>query len=215
LGSLVSTIISSGRLRINEVSTKFHTNADLISYCNEAQKYVVRETKCLEETSTSTSDSGIQNYALPLDFMALRRLLYNGKGVTKTDFIEIDEACIDESNLGGTPKSYYLWNDSINFIPIPNVTGDPIKIFYYKTPIAITLSTQTLEVNTLYDDLLVAYMAYLALVKDGEEPRADYQMQECNAKLAQVKKHLKEKDLSRPPRFKFSRNLSGRGFYRR
>jgi hypothetical protein len=211
MGSLVSTIISSGRLRINESSTKFHTDANLVLYCNEAQKYVVRETKCLEAIDTSnTSISGTQNYALPSDFMALRRVLYDGKKVSKTDFLEIDESGIDETDYSGTPKSYYLWNDTLYFIPIPSVTGHAIKIFYYNNPATITATTDTLETNTLYDDLLVSYMVYLAFIKDGEEQKADYQMQECNAKLSLIKKHLKEKDLSRPPRFRFSRNLSTR-----
>jgi len=217
LGTLVSTIISTARVRLNETSTAFFTDANLVTFCNEAQKYFVRETKCLEGISTSTSVSGTQNYALPSDFYKLRRILYDGKSVKEVSFLDIDEADIDETDISGDPKSFYLWNDSIYFIPIPNTTSDSIKIYYYKTPIAITLSSQTLETNSLYDDVIITYMVYLALIKDGEEEKADYEMQECNAKLSLIKKHLKEKSLTRPPRFRFSKNLATRdpmnGYY--
>jgi hypothetical protein len=210
LGTLISTIIASARQRLNETSTAMWTDANLVTYCNEAQKYLVRETKCLEGISTSTSVSGTQNYALPSNFYKLRRLLYDGKSVKEVSFLDIDEADIDETDISGDPKNFYIWDDSIYFLPIPNTTSDSIKIYYYKTPIAITLSSQTLETNSLYDDVIITYMVYLALIKDGEEEKADYEMQECNAKLSLVKKHIKEKSLTRPPRFRFSRNLKTR-----
>lgn len=210
MGTLVSTIISSARQRLNETSTAFFTDANLVSFCDEAQKYFVRETKCLEGISTSTSVSGTQSYSLPSDFYALRRIKYDGKPVKKAGFLDIDESDIDETDYSGDPISYYIWNDSIYFIPIPNVSGDTIKIFYYKSPAIIDATTDSLEINSLYDDAIITYMVYLALIKDGEEEKADYQMQECNAKISLIKKHLKEKDMTRPPRFRFSRNLKTR-----
>ena len=210
MGSLVSTLITSARQRLNETSTAFFTDAQLVTYCNEGQKYLVRETKCLEAISTSTSVSGTQNYALPSDFYALRRLLYDGKSVKEVNFLDIDEADLDETDISGGSKNFYLWNGTIYFVPIPNRNNDTIKIYYYKTPEIITATTDTLETNTLYDDVVITYMVYLALIKDGEEEKADYQMQECNAKLSLIKRHLKEKSLTRPPRFRFSRNLSTR-----
>jgi hypothetical protein len=211
MGSLVSTIITSARQRLNETSTAFFTDAQLVTFCNEGQKYLVRETKCLEDIDTSnTSVSGTQSCALPSDFFKLRRLLYDGKSVKEINFLDIDEANIDETDYSNDPKSFYIWNDTIYFIPIPNSTGDAIKIYYYKTPTTITATTDTLETNSLYDDVIITYMVYLALIKDGEEQKADYQMQECNAKLTLIKRHLKEKSLTRPPRFRFSRNLATR-----
>lgn len=210
MGTLVSTLISSARQRLNETSTAFWTDANFVSYCDEAQKYVVRETKCLEAISTSTSVSGTQGYALPSDYLALRRLLYDGEKVFKVDFNDMDDANLDESEHSGEPTSFYIWNETIYFIPIPNKTGDSIKIYYYKSPETISATTDTLETNSAYDDVIVTYMVYLALLKDKEYEMADYQMQECNAKLLLLKRHLKESNLTRPPRFRLARNLSNR-----
>ena len=211
MGSLVSTIISSARQRLNETGTAFFTDEQLTAFCNEAQKYFARETKCLEATDTSkTSVSGTQSYALPSDFYALKRLLYDGKIVFETSFNDIDETEIDETDYTGTPESFYIWNNKIYFIPVPDTTGDIISVYYYKMPANISATTDMLEINTLYDDTIIAYIVYLALIKDDELDKADYHMQECNAKIALIKRHLKENNLMRPPRFRFSRNLSTR-----
>jgi len=215
MGTTVSTLITKARRNINETSTTFHTDADFIAYCDEAQKYVVRETKCLESSSTSTSVSGTQNYALPNDCIAVRRITYDGKKVFSIDFIELDESELDETDLTGTPTSYYIWNDTIYFYPIPGTSGKTIKIYYYNSPGTIDAATDTLETKAIYDDAIVCYMTYKALIKDSESDisnldKADYIMGECNAKLISIKIQIKEKDLSSQKRRILSENISSR-----
>ena len=218
MGTLVSTLITRARTRINETSTTFHTEANLIAYADEGQKYAVRETKCLEDIDTATVIvSGTQNYAIPTDYIAIRRIIFDGKKLFKIDFEEIDEAELDEADLTGTPTEYYIWNDYIYLLPIPGSSdvGKTLKIFYYKSPVTIDASTDTLETKEVYDDAIICYMTYLALVKDSESDlsnldKADYMMSECNAKLMSIKNQIKEKDLSAQPRRILSENIKSR-----
>ena len=215
MATLVSTLITRARTRINETSTTFHTEANLIAYADEGQKYVVRETKSLEDIDTSTTIvSGTQNYALPTDCIAIRRITFDGIKLFPIDFMDLDEAGLDETDSTGTPSNYYIWNDTIYLYPIPGSSGT-LKIYYYKAPATISLSTASLETKEVYDDAIVCYMTYLALIKDSESDlsnldKADYMMGECNAKIMSIKNQLKEKDLSSPPRRILSENIKTR-----
>jgi hypothetical protein len=217
MSTLVSSLITQARARINETSTTFHTEANLIAYANESQKYVVRETKCLEGSSTSAVVSGTQDYALPSDLLQIRRITFDGIKLFPINFVDLDEAELDETDITGAPANYFIWNDSIYLYPIPGSSdaGKYLKIFYYKAPVAITASTDAIETKPVYDDVIVAYMTYLALVKDSESDlsnldKADYMMSECNAKLLAIKSQIKEKDLSSQPRRILSENIKSR-----
>ena len=214
MGTLISTLITRSRTRINETSTTFHTDANLIAYADEGQKYVVRETKSLEGSSTTTVASGTQTYALPSDCIVIRRITFDGIKLFPIDFIELDEAGLDETDSTGTPSNYYIWNDTLCLYPIPGGSGT-LKIYYYKAPATISLSTASLETKVVYDDAIICYMTYLALIKDSESDlsnidKADYMMSECNAKILSIKNQLKEKDLSSPPRRILSENIKTR-----
>lgn len=213
MGTAISTLITRARRRLNEASTAFHEDDDLVAYADEAQKYTVRETKCLTAIDTSeTAVSGTQNYNLPSDWFAIERILFDGKKLFKTTFAEIDELEIDETDLTGTPTSYYEWNDDIWLIPIPGGgdAGKTIKVYYYKQPSEITATASTLDTKAIYDDIIICYMVYLALIKEPEYEAADYILGEYHTKIVQMKKNLNETDLSSPPRFRRSTNIKTR-----
>ena len=212
MGTLVSSLITQARRRLNETSTAFHSDSDLVAYCNEAQKYTVRETKCLKGSSTTSATSGTQEYALPNDWFVIERILFDGKKLFRTTFAEIDERGIDETDLTGTPTSYYEYNDDIWLIPIPGGgdAGKTIKVYYYKQPSEITATTSTLDTKAIYDDIIICYMVYLALIKEPEYEAADYILGEYHTKIAQMKKNLNEDNLDRPPRFRRSTNIKTR-----
>ncbi len=209
MGTLVSSLITQARRRINESSTAFHESDDLVAYCNEAQKYTVRKTKCLTGISTTTVTSGTQGYALPSDWWAIKRIKFDGKKLFQTDFDEIDDREIDETDQTGTPSNYYEWNDTIYLIPIPGGgdDGKTIRIYYHKQPETVDATDDTLDTKPIYDDIIISYMVYLALIKDSEFDMADYILSEFHRKIAEWKQDLREKLLDRPPRFRRSTNL--------
>jgi len=53
-------------------------------------------------------------------------------------------------------------------------------------------------------------MTYLCCVKDDLRDKADYMMQECNAKLGEIKIQRADDKIDRQPRFRMSDNLKSR-----
>ncbi len=215
MGTLVSKLITRTRRRINETSTTFHKDADMIAYADEAQRYIINETRPLEATSVSTIDStqdSPEQYDFPDDFIAMRRITLNGFDLFRTTFSEIREAEIREADQNGLPTMWYEWNDVIYLLPIPGSgnDGEELKLFYYKNPIELTATTDEMELDTRWDSAIIPYMAYLAWIKDEEPDFADYQLTECNAKMKSRERKQREDKLDRPPRFRVSDNLNSR-----
>ena len=209
MASTVSSIITLIRRRLNETSTTFHTDADLIANINEAQKYIVREAEILlQGSSTTTTVSGTQNYALPLDFLYFVRLTFDGLKLFQVNFNEIDEAEFDETLDTGLPTNYYIFNDQIYLYPIPNQVKT-LRLWYYKSPTTLDETTDSLEISSNWDDVVATYAAYLASIKDDSLKKADYLMQECNAKLLSYKRKIKENKVEHP-KFRLSQNLRTR-----
>ncbi len=210
MGTAISALIIKARRRVNETSTVFHSDDDFIAYTDEAQKYTVRKTKCLTAIDTDTTIvSGTQGYALPSDWWAIKRILFDGTKLFQTDFDEIDDRELDETDETGTPTNYYEWNDSMYLIPIPGGgdVGKTVKIYYHKQPTTVDATDDTLDTKAIYDDIIIAYMVYLALIKDSEFDMADYILSEFHRKIVEMKQDLREKLLDRPPRFRRSTNL--------
>jgi len=191
----VATLITKTRRRLNQTSETFHTAADMLAYCDEAQMYIVTETNCLDGLSTASIVGVQQAYALPSDFQDMDRLLYEEQRVLRVDKTQIDELDIDESEHSGIPEVYYIYNQQFWLFPIPSTSedGDELKLFYFKKPAALTATTDSLEIDTRFDGSVVAYMAYMGFLKEKEFDMADYHLAEANAKIKSVMIKLNEK----------------------
>ena len=191
----VATLITKARRRLNQTSETFHTAADMLAYCGEAQDYIVTETNCLEEISTSSVVGDQQAYALPSDYQDMDRLLYEEQRLLRVDRTQIDELDIDETAHSGEPEVYYIYNSQYWLFPVPSATtdGDELKLYYYKKPALLTATTDSLEIDTRFDGSVVAYMAYMGFLKEKEFDMADYHLAEANAKIKSVMIKLNEK----------------------
>ena len=203
------------RDRLNESSTVFHDDNAFIRYADEAQRYIARETRPLESVSTTTIDSTQTNpeqYSFPTDFLAMRRITLDGHDLFKTYFAEIREAEIRESDQTGDPEMWYEWNDVIYLLPIPGNgnNGETLKLWYWKKPALLTATTDTLEIESEWDDVVIPYMEDLAWKKDGEPDFADYAMTESNSKMVSIKRQRAEDKRDSNSRFRVSDNLRSR-----
>lgn len=216
MGTLVSTIIDNVRDRLNEVSTTFFTDDVMIRAANQAQHFVVKENMPLEETSTTVIDSTETNpeqYALPSDCLAINRVTLDNKDLFVIDFQEIKEAGIDTTLDTGSPKTCWEWDDTLFLYPTPGsgVNGQTLKIWYWCDSANITLTTNTLDVKGVYDDIIITYMMYICLIRDRKNESAQFQLEECLTKLKRLRAQKAKNRLKfKPPRFRRSDNLMTR-----
>jgi len=222
MSTTVSTLITRVRDRINETSTTFYSDEFLVRAADEAQNYIVRESDAIEGTSITTIDSSQTNpeqYSLPSDFLSIVRLTLNGYDLFQTNFSEIREAEIDETDEIGDPQFFYIFNDTIHLFPIPGDgnDGQTLKIYYILKSATgtITATTDTFSLPDEYDDIIVSYMTYLAFFRGSDAntvdlDRADYVLGECSSKLISLKRKKKKSKLIRQPKFRPSDNLKER-----
>ena len=192
----VTTAMARARRRLNEQSsTTFHSDADFIAYADEAQKYVSEQSQCLEEKLETVTVKDQADYDVPDDFLVMIRLLVDGKRARPISFEHIDDEELEESEINITGEAfYYLFADEYTIIPTPEASSVVIKLFYIKEPTNITALANTLVIPSYLEDSLVSYMVYAAWLKDVEYDLAEFNLSECNAKIALNKRIIKTKD---------------------
>lgn len=208
----VSTAMARARRRLNEQSsTTFHSDADFIAYADEAQKYVAKTSECLQQKSTTLTVANQAEYAVPDDFIVMKRLLFDGKRARPINFEHIDDEGLEEANITlGGEAYYYIFADEITIIPTPAEASIPLKLFYVRIPITLTATTDSLEIPQYLEDSLVTYMTYCAWLKDIEYELADYNLAECNAKISLNKRQVYERDTDTQPAIKFAQSIKRR-----
>ena len=208
----VSTVMARARLRLNEQdSTTFHGDEDFVLYADEAQKYVAKTSECLQQKSTTLTVADQADYAVPDDFIVMKRLLVEGKRARPINFEQIDDEGLEESNITSSGKYfYYIFADELTIVPTPSAVDLPIKLYYVRIPATLTLLTSSLEIPEYLEDSLVAYMTYCAWLKDIEYELADYNLAECNAKIALNKRQVYERDADSQSAIKFGQSTDRR-----
>jgi hypothetical protein len=194
--STVTTMMARARRRLNEQdSTTFHSDDDFIAYADEAQKYVAEQSQCLEEKLETVTVANQADYAVPSDFLIMKRLLVNGTRARPISFEQIDDEGLEESEINITGEAYYyIFADEYTIIPTPEASGTALKLFYIKEPTEITALVNTLVIPSYLEDSVVSYMVYAAWLKDIEYDLAEFNLSECNAKIALNKRIINSKD---------------------
>lgn len=183
---LVSEIFERvGRVLQDEGVTRW-TSAELLDWYNEGLlDAVARRPSLLLSVDTFACVAGVQQ-AVPADRIALVSVWRNlGPAATpKSGPVPtvMDRAVIDrlhpswgsdppkatvQSVLGqaATPKIFYTYP------PQPASNQGRLEITFSKKPAVVTAPTSALEIDDEYEPLIVAYLLYRAMSKDGENPQ--------------------------------------------
>lgn len=117
-------------------------DADWIGYFNEARIDLLDILR-LEETSTTDLVADQNEYALPSDYYSMGRVRVKVDGEYET----YERLRIDDSNLDG----YKIWADEIILSPdITSAVVAGLKLYYYKKPIELTATTDTIDIADPY-----------------------------------------------------------------
>lgn len=153
------------------------TPEDILSYINDGQVDIARHTGCLQDAVETDAIAGQRAYALPPNFLGIRRLTYNGKKVSQIALEDLDEIASnrDVNNPTGEPSHFYIWANEINFYPIPDVSAvGNIDIFYTKLPEPLLGDLDVPEIPVSFHEDLVRYG--LSRAKELDEETQDSQL---------------------------------------
>jgi hypothetical protein len=188
----LSTALTEIRDFLDEPVAQQWSNTQLTSYINLGQADVQRKSEALRQMVTLECLENVQKYVAPSDILRIYRLEYIPSGSTQTyglefrGYNEMDAVWgTYQQDTGAFPSLYTLWSNpptlQIVTYPVPSQTG-LFQCFYYRLPVPVVNSTDTLDCLPGYESLIYDYAVYRALRQDAD-PRWQDQFQMYNTNL--------------------------------
>lgn len=196
--STLQNIVDEVRLQLNDGDSANYrwSDADLLIYCNAAQRQIVQfvpEANIIEALTTITADSDVRQ-TIPADGIKFIKVAaahdntntQRGPAITQIEFDTLDHAFPDwqygRTEWPRTPNitdihsglyfEHYMHDPREPLVyylyPIPPTTGT-IKIYlvYCQLPADATALSDTYALGDEYQNAAVEYIQYRALSKDG------------------------------------------------
>ena len=181
----IAEIIISVRYLINEATASFWSDAEIITYVNEAQEIFATTTKCLSKyyshTLIAADIKNDREIRLSSDFIALDEggVLYNDNPLKPISLKALDEhGGSGWRDTTGTPTHFYKRSDMLGFYPKPAAGG---VVAYYGIERATELSGSTVPFSDDYRTVAFRryirdYAVSLCWAKKSEDAKADKYM---------------------------------------
>lgn len=167
-----SQVETAARNRYNAASDSFYSQSEIFDLIYQAEMELATRTHCIEGVDSSTSTvNGTQSYAFPTNFIAVRRVEWNGRRLKKIDFREDDliTALASNTTTTGDPTYYFTWNGTIYLREIPG-SAQTLKVWGYKQPSALSTSpiSTSLSVPERHHIKLINYVTAHIAGKDKD-----------------------------------------------
>ena len=199
------------RGEIIEAFPTFIQNPYALNLINLAQRQYVLETRVCQATAFTSTVAAQADYPLPGDWLALDKVLYNNIGNTGVDtWVALTATSIekmaqenpnflsnDTSNFG-TPKSYYVFNQTLYLYPRPKTTGtNDLFMFYQCKPINLTSLDSQLSVDDTLVPGIRAYVLWKIWTRAQERELAaeQYNLYQMELRKGRMWKNMRELDL--------------------
>lgn len=173
------------RQRYNAVGDSFFPSTMIYNLIYQASMEMAVETKCIEETYTTTSVSSQREYSYPTNAISIRRVEYKGVKVRPAR-IERDPKT-STTQPTGTPTLYAVWNKEIIFYPTPDTSSEQIKLFTYNMPAEVT-SSSVLDIPSEYHLDMIDFILSAFFAKDKDRAMATYHRELWLSNLKRIKK---------------------------
>ncbi len=203
------------RTRINRPS--FDTIA-LTQFANDANRDICndRRWRFMESTFNGTIAVGVSSYQLPTNFQAAINLAINApdanaKFLNFVPYEIYDQTYPDPTALTAAQPS--IWTFYGNSLIVGPAAPDQIytmQLRYLKTPTALTLDANTLDVPDDFSELVVLGMAYRALMSKDIYDQAQVMIQLWDEQMDKMSDRLQSRQFGEPIRMGVGR-ISGTG----
>lgn len=163
------------RQETNTVGDTFWSSDELRKLMWQAHLELAREAMLIERTYTTTSVASQQEYDYPDNTIAIKRVTFDGEKLEPITMREDDALTLSDSTTlsTGTPKYYFVWNETIYLRPVPSTGSLTIKIFSYNEPQQIG-ATSTFEVPCQFIPDTKYYVMSAMASKEGDFNKAQY-----------------------------------------
>lgn len=152
-------IITAARQRYNAVNDDFWSDAEMYNLVYQACNKMTVKGLTIEQTYSTTSVLGQQEYIFPTQALNIKRATYNGAKLSPFDFRDDDVLTILDAATQtlGTPTHYAQWNNTIYLRAVPDTAGLTIKLFAHVYPQTVS-ATSTLEFPRGFEMAPVNYL---------------------------------------------------------
>jgi len=187
---LASEIITDVRRELLESNAGFWSDSELLRHLNRAQMDFVNRTRILEDQAFLSTSEGVADYPLPENWMSAKLVLFNTKQESTDDdaWRRLEPTSLEKmgqerpnflnttENYRGTPIKYFIWNKRIYLYPSPKtVNAGDLYLFYKAKPVALTSTSQSINVDDSLSEALNAYILWKAWSKAKETALAEEQ----------------------------------------
>lgn len=162
------------RQRYNAVGDSLFSDEMLLNMIYAASMDLAKNAYVIEQTYTTATVASTQEYAMPTNAFAIKRITYNGNKLQPIDFREDDAMTLSNqaTTATGSPQYYALFDRTIYLRPIPD-SALTLKIFSYNFPQALT-TLSTIEIPTAYQLDMVLYLLSEMNAVEKNYQGADY-----------------------------------------
>lgn len=168
-GKTTTEVITSVRYYINENTASFWSDAELLSYINDATTNIIGLSGCSEQLERFPITTGTTEYTLTENYMGIKEVLYISKtGVTdyksllRGDITKVGHA---SSGTFNDPVYYYEFNGKVGLYPLEDTaTGSTIFVYLNSMPASLT-SGSTITTPAFFDRAIIFYTTAQALYK--------------------------------------------------
>lgn len=172
-------MINAVRYRGQMYDKALVTDDDIKDFINEAQNDLVDILRLeADPPHTDTLAEDQQAYDLPEDFNKMERLEVEGERYIHQDYLHFSEKPID--------KSYTFWEDKVLLYPIPEDSGEQLKIHYYRRFPELINDDDVSELDVKYRKTLLMYALARAFEKRGDGNNFSSLMQQYEHKKAEM-----------------------------
>jgi hypothetical protein len=201
-------ILTRVRQELVETVGSFWSDSELLTLLNKAERDFVNRTRILEDRAQLDIVAGQSRYPLPANWLSARAIFYNNKQGISTNpnrwrrlrpsnlekrAQENQNFLSDEIEARGTPHTYWIWGRELVIEPVPEFNGSADLVLFFKSkPVALTASTQQINVDDSLSDGIEAYILWKAWKKEKEPDLADEAREEYAGFVRQGMRFVKK-----------------------
>lgn len=186
-------LISYARQMYNASNDSFFADSELYTHVWHAQGILAKDAKAIENTYETTTVDGQQEYTYPTNAIAIKRITWDGKRLTRITFKEDDwlTGFNAATTATGTPSCYALFDRIIYLRPIPSAAYT-LKLFTFDSPQEVS-STSSLDVDETFHLDLASFILWRMALKDQNFEAARYYQEQWDAAVARAKTWARKK----------------------